>query len=56
MTIKIAEMSETVKTFFHEHAEQTARETQFVQRTSKMTGMIWLQMWVLGLLDNPHSA
>lgn len=56
MTIKIAEMSETVKTFFHDHAEQTARETTFVQRTSKMTGSLWLQMWVLGVLDNPLSA
>ncbi len=56
MTIKIAEMSETVKTFFNTHAEQTARETQFVQRTSKMTGSRWLTMWVLGLLDTPQSA
>jgi len=56
MVAKIAEMSETVKTFFHEHAEQTARETEFVQRTSKMTGSLWLQMWVLGLLDTPQSA
>jgi hypothetical protein len=56
MTLKIAEMSETVKTFFTHDAEQTARETGFVQRTSKMTGSLWLQMWVLGLLDTPQSA
>ncbi len=56
MTIKIAEMSDTVKQFLTENAEQTARETTFVQRTSKMTGSLWLQMWVLGLLDTPQSA
>ena len=56
MTIKIAEMSETVKKFFTHDAEQMARETEFVRRTSKMTGSLWLQMWVLGLLDTPRSA
>lgn len=56
MTIKIAEMSDTVKTFFTDDAEQTARETTFVQRASKMTGSLWLQMWVLGLLETPQSA
>lgn len=56
MVLKIAEMSETVKQFFTEDAEQTARETAFVQRASKMTGSRWLQMWGLGLLDTPQSA
>ncbi len=41
MTLKVAEMSETVKKFFTEDAEHTARETGFVQRTSKMTGSLW---------------
>lgn len=56
MTIKIAEMSDTVKKFFTEDAEQAARETEFVRRTSKMTGSLWLRMWVLGLLDTPRST
>ncbi len=56
MTIKIAEMSDIVKKFFTENAEQTARETEFVQRTSTMTGSLYLQMWVLGLLDMPQAA
>ena len=56
MTIKVAEMSDIVKKFFTEDAEQAARETTFVQRTSKMTGSLYLQMWVLGLLDMPQAA
>ena len=56
MKIDIATMSETVKQFFTESAEQIAKETSFVQRTSKMTGSLWLQMWVLGLLENPQST
>jgi len=56
MTLNIAEMSETVKQFFIESAEQTAHDTTFVRRKSKMTGSRWLQMWVLGLLERPQSA
>ena len=56
MTVNIAEMSDTVKQFFIESAEQTAKSTTFVRRESKMTGSLWLQMWVLGLLEKPQSA
>ena len=56
MTLNIAEMSDTVKQFFTESAKQTAKQTEFVKRESKMTGGLWLQMWVLGLLETPQSA
>ncbi len=56
MTLNIPEMSDTVKQFFIESANQTAKDTAFVQRESKMTGSLWLQMWVLGFLDTPRSA
>ncbi len=56
MTINVADMSKTVKQFFCESADQTAKETTFVRRASKMTGSLWLQMWVLGLLETPQSA
>jgi hypothetical protein len=56
MALKITEMSDTVKTFFTEEAEQIAKETGFVKRISKMTGSLWMQMWVLGLLETPQSA
>ena len=56
MAINVANMSKTVKQFFGESAEQIAQKTTFVRRTSKMTGSLWLQMWVLGLLETPQSA
>jgi len=56
MTLNIVEMSNTVKQFFTESAKQTAKTTEFVKRESKMTGSLWLQMWVLGLLETPQSA
>ncbi len=56
MTLNIAEMSETVKQFFTESANQTANDTEFVKRQSKMTGSLWLQLWVLGLLEAPQSS
>ena len=56
MTLNIPKMSDTVKEFFIESANQIAKNTTFVQRESKMTGSLWLQMWVLGLLETPQSA
>jgi hypothetical protein len=56
MTLNITDMSETVKQFFIDTANQTAHETEFVKRASKMTGSVWIQMWVLGLLEAPQSA
>ncbi len=56
MTLNIPDMSKTVKEFFIQSANQTAKATTFVQRESKMTGSLWLQMWVLGLLETPQST
>ena len=43
-------------TNFFACAEATARATKFVQRTSQMTGMKFLQMLVFGLMRNPQAS
>jgi len=54
--VKIANTSEIVQTFFGETAEQVARETGFVQRTSKVSGAHWLRTWVFGFLETPDAT
>ncbi len=54
--IEAVNPSETVQAFFGEIAEQVARETGFVQRTSKVSGAHWLRMWVFGFLETPDAS
>jgi hypothetical protein len=56
MKINLHRMSTTVKKFFFGDAETLARETQFVQRSSKMTGSVFLKTLVFGLLENPQAS
>jgi hypothetical protein len=49
-------VSTIVKNFFSRNAETLARETQFVQRSSKMTGSLFLKTLVFGLLENPNAS
>ncbi len=54
--MKIKQMSQSVKTFFHNNADQTAKATKFVQRKSKMTGSRFLKTFVFGFLENATSS
>ena len=56
MNMNVKNMSESIKNFFQDTAEQTATETKFVQRKPKLTGSIFLQTFVFGLLENPKSS
>jgi hypothetical protein len=49
-------MSPLVKNFFSKQAEKIARETTFVQRTSKMTGSRFLKTVVFGFLENATAS
>lgn len=54
--IATAQVSQQLQQFFGEKADQVARETQFVQRQSKMTGSKFLQIWVQGLLEHSEAS
>jgi len=48
--------SQALQHLFGEIATQVSHETGFVQRRSKMSGVIFAKMFVLGCLDNPESS
>ena len=54
--MNIEKMVESVKGFFKKSADEKARETNFVQRKSKMNGSIFLQTLVFGFLDNAKAS
>lgn len=54
--IDIAQTSQALQKVFGEMADKVARETEFVQRESKMTGCKFLQTWVLGFLQHPKAS
>lgn len=56
MTDMVKTMSPLVKKFFSTSAEKFAKETQFVQRTSKMTGPLFLQTFVFGLVAQTRAS
>jgi hypothetical protein len=56
MTDMVKTMSPVVKNFFSTSAEKLAKETQFVQRTSKMTGPLFLQTFVFGLVEQARAS
>lgn len=45
-----------VTNYFGRQAKQVAKETQFVQRKSKLTGSAFLQIMVFGLLIKPKAS
>jgi len=50
------QMSKKLSEFFGKTADKKARETEFVQRESKLTGALFLQIFVLGFLENPKAS
>ncbi len=50
------QMSKKLSEFFGKTADEKARETEFVQRESKLTGALFLQIFVLGFLENPKAS
>jgi hypothetical protein len=49
-------VGETTRTFFEETAEQVARATGFVQRSSKLDGPMFLKTLVFGWSENPRAS
>jgi hypothetical protein len=49
-------MSQLVHQFFTTTAEETAKATAFVQRRSKLTGAVFCQTLVFGLLDKATAS
>lgn len=56
MTSMVKTMSPIVKKFFSTSAEKLAKETEFVQRKSKMTGAVFLQTFVFGLVESASAS
>jgi len=52
----LGEIDNSVQSLFHEKAEQWARSTGFVQRSSKITGSAFAQTVVLGFLNQPQAS
>lgn len=50
------QMSRSLSEFFGKTADEKARETKLVQRESKLTGALFLQVFVIGFLENPKAS
>ena len=53
---QLREIEAHIQGLFHEKAEQWARSTGFVQRTSKISGSAFAQMLVFGFLNQPEAS
>ncbi len=53
---QLGEIENYVQSLFHEKAEQWARSTGFVQRSSKITGSAFAQTLVFGFLNQPEAS
>jgi hypothetical protein len=49
-------LASTIQTFFNQTAHTVARATDFVTRTSKLTGAGFLQTLTFGFLDDPDAS
>jgi hypothetical protein len=45
-----------IQTFFTHTAQQVARSFSFVERVSKLTGVLFLQTMTFGFLDEPEAS
>jgi hypothetical protein len=54
--MNLKNMSETIRIFFSDIAGNTAKTAKFVQRKSKLTGSLFLQLLVFGFIQNPKSS
>lgn len=53
---KIEQIMNALEEFFGPEVEAKAKETGFVQRDSKMTGLQFIKMWVIGFLEKPIAS
>jgi len=57
MKLNLSEVGNLLQSFFDpEKIEKKARETKFVQRVSKLTGLKFLQAMVFGCLEHPQVS
>jgi hypothetical protein len=57
MNLKLNEVGSLLQSFFESKTvEQKARETKFVQRVSKLTGLMFLKAMVFGCLEHPRAS
>ena len=52
----ISTLAPTIQTFFNQTANQVARTTGFVERTSKLTGAMFLQTLTFGFINDPEAS
>lgn len=52
----VPHLCQTLQTLLTTTADRLARQTGFVQRTSKLTGALFAQTLVFGWLANPHAS
>ena len=52
----ISTLAPTIQTFFNQTANQVARTTGFVERTSKLSGAMFLQTLTFGFINDPEAS
>ncbi len=56
MNNKIIEIRTTLQQVFSIDIEEIAQEKEFVQRVSKLTGLKFVEIWVMGFLEKPSAS
>jgi hypothetical protein len=56
MSDKIIEIRNALQNFFSKEIEEIAQEKGFVQRLSKLTGLKFVEIWVMGFLEKPTAS
>jgi hypothetical protein len=56
MDNKIVEIRTTLQQVFSIDIEEIAQEKEFVQRLSKLTGLKFVEIWVMGFLEKPSAS
>ena len=54
--INVTQMGQKIQSLLGKKAEEVAKESKFVQRQSKMTGVVFLLTVVLGFLEEPKAS
>ena len=52
MDTKVTEIRTTLQQVFSDAIEEIAQEQGFAQRLSKFTGLKFVEIWVMGFLEN----
>lgn len=52
----VAQLAPRLQAFFNKQADEAARQTQFVQRASKLSGPLFLQTLVFGFMEAPEAS